>query len=81
MQTLLDAGARIDMKNEKEQTPLHLAAEKGHLKVLSEILKRKKEAMHDDDEDANSALHLAAMNGRTSCMRELVKMGANATAR
>ena len=81
MQILLDAGARIDLKNEKEQTALHLSAEHGKLKVLTEILRRKKEAMHDDDEDANSPLHLAALNGKTSCMKELIKMGATVTSK
>ena len=80
-QSLLDAGARIDMKNENEQTALHLAADKGYGDVLKEILKRKKETMLDDDEDANSALHLAAMNGRTTCISELIKRGANVNAR
>jgi len=58
-----------------------MGAEHGKLRVLSEILRRKKEAMHDDDEDANSPLHLAAMNGKTSCMKELIKMGATVTSK
>ncbi len=62
-QKLLDAGAHIERKNEDEQTPLHLAVIAGHVKVINELLKRHAEAVQDDDENANTALHLAAMNG------------------
>ena len=81
VQILLDAGAIDDAKNEDEQTPLHLAANEGHVKVLTEILKRNREAVQDDDENANTALHLAALGGRTNCIKELIKFGANITAR
>ena len=60
---------------------MHLAADQGHVKVVIEILKRNREAVHDDDENANTALHLAALSGRTNCIKELVRFGANISAR
>ena len=78
---MIDAGACVAAKNEDEQTPLHLAAISGHVKVLKEILKRQPESIQDDDENANTATHLAAMNGHVECIKQLVTGGANIGAR
>ena len=37
--------------------------------------------MQDDDENGDTPLHLAALKGRTNCVKELVKLGASITAR
>lgn len=69
------------MKNEDEQTPLHLAAANGRVKVIRALLSHDKRIIHDDDEDANTALHLAALEGKDKCILELIKSGANIGAR
>ena len=78
---MLEYGARIDFKNEDEQTPLHLAAINGRLKVIQVLLAKERSIIHDDDEDSNTALHLAALNGRDKCVSELVSSGADTAAR
>ena len=71
----------MDPKNEDEQTPLHLAADQGHVKIVSMLVKAKKDIVHDDDENGDTPLHLASLKGNTSCVRELVKLGASIRAR
>ena len=68
-------------KNEDEQTPLNLAADKGWVKIVREFITHKRDIIHDADGDGNTTLHLAALSGRTDCVRELVLWGVNIGAR
>lgn len=49
--------------------------------MINELLKRHAEAVQDDDENANTALHLAAMNGQIDCIKALILGGAHIGAR
>ena len=71
----------MDSKNDDEQTPLHLAAQNGSVKIVKELINRKKDIVQDDDEVGNTPLHLAALSGREHCIRELVRLGADTAAR
>ena len=55
-----------------QNTPLHFAAELGHLGCLRELLEFKFE-INAQNEDDKCPLHLAAEKGRLKCVQELVK--------
>lgn len=65
-QVLLDNGARIDPKNEDEATPLHIAAQFGQHITMKEILDHDKNTINAVDENANTALHLASIEGKVT---------------
>ncbi len=46
------------------QTPLHLASMNGKVKVVELLLRKDPNAVMDEDEDSNTALHLACMHKR-----------------
>ncbi|KAL5265822.1 hypothetical protein ACHWQZ_G006498 [Mnemiopsis leidyi] len=63
----------IDSELDKFQnTPLHFAAELGHLGCLRELLDFKFE-INAQNEDDKCPLHLAAERGKLKCVQELVK--------
>ena len=62
----MENGARIDFKNEDEATPVHIAAMYGQHSALSELLDHDKTMINSLDENANTALHLAAIDGKFS---------------
>ena len=46
------------------QTPLHLASMNGKVKVVELLLRKDPNAVMDEDEDSNTALHRACMHKR-----------------
>ncbi|KAF0308713.1 Transient receptor potential cation channel subfamily A member 1 [Amphibalanus amphitrite] len=78
---LLDAGSRIDNKNEDEQTPLHVAAKYGRTAVVKELLHRDNLIITDQDEQQNTALHVAALEGHQLVVEALIEAGAAVVAR
>ena len=78
---LIEAGAQIDNKNEDEQTPVHLAAKHGRLKVLKYILGHDRYSVNDEDFESQTALHLASSGGHDDIVQELIRAGADIHAR
>ena len=78
---LIEAGAQIDNKNEDEQTPVHLAAKHGQLKVLKYILGHDRYSVNDEDFESQTALHLASSGGHHDIVQELIRAGADIHAR
>ncbi|XP_063676952.1 transient receptor potential cation channel subfamily A member 1-like [Bolinopsis microptera] len=75
LKIILEAGGErlIDSELDKFQnTPLHFAAELGHLGCLRELLEFKFE-INAQNEDDKCPLHLAAEKGKLKCVQELVK--------
>ncbi|OQS07537.1 hypothetical protein THRCLA_20136 [Thraustotheca clavata] len=62
---MLEAGCKIDLTNNHGRTPLHLAASKGHEKVV-ELLLSKGASTGFKDNNGISAQRLAAENCQTS---------------
>lgn len=80
-QCLLDIGAPIELKNEMEQTPLHLAAWHGRTKIVKDLIKHSKTAINSEDEEGNTPLHMAALAGHDNVIKALLEVGANIEAR
>jgi len=85
-------GADVDAKDERSQTPLHIAAEKGLTKVVERLLnnanfsqvlkigyvsKRINPLIDEKDEDGNTPLHLASHKAHRKCVELLIDAGAN----
>ena len=69
LRLLINADRKVDMKNEDDRTALHLAASSGQLKAVRMLVQADGNLLQDDDADANTALHLACMDGHEHTVR------------
>ncbi|KAJ3113461.1 hypothetical protein HDU96_003365 [Phlyctochytrium bullatum] len=70
----------IEARDDKNNTPLILAAEGGHLKVVKLLLRRGAD-VEGKDESGWTALHWAALWGIVDIVRQLVENGAQVDCR
>ena len=73
---LLDAGAIVDIRNNRNQTPLHLGAEKGSRKVVRILLKTGADVNALSD-TKTTPLYRAARRGHWKAMRVLLDHNAD----
>lgn len=76
LKALLTAGRvrrLINVGDRYDNTPLHIAAQKGYNGVVKCLLEHKAD-IDAKNEEEQTPLHLAAKAGRTNIVRELVKM-------
>ncbi|XP_045513492.1 transient receptor potential channel pyrexia-like [Pieris brassicae] len=75
----LEAGADVTLKAYDGQTPVHSAADIGNIDVLLEILSvaRQKGIIDCQNEDGETALFKAIVNGNTDCVYALLEEGAS----
>jgi ankyrin repeat protein len=74
---LLDKlGFQITPRTRTGRTPLHLAAEEGHIETI-ELLDRLGTDRSDLDESKHNALHLAAKNGNDQVVSRLLGQDVN----
>ncbi|MCD4782433.1 MAG: ankyrin repeat domain-containing protein [Candidatus Eremiobacteraeota bacterium] len=66
----------IDKKDEDGDTPLHLAAEEGQMKI-AELLMSKGAKINEKSRNKETPLHLAVEKGHLEMVRFLMKKGAN----
>jgi ankyrin repeat protein len=71
------AGVDVNAVNEKGQTALMLAAEKGHVRMLQTLAKLKAPSLNHADKSGNTALMTAARQGRENIVHVLIESGAN----
>lgn len=69
----------IVFQDNKGETPLHLAAAKGDVDILNEILKlaTEKDVIDTTNSVRETALFKAVINGHTECVKRLLKEGAS----
>ncbi|KAG7385454.1 hypothetical protein PHYPSEUDO_001490 [Phytophthora pseudosyringae] len=73
---LLASGALLNGKDGRGCTALHLAARRGQLGVVSEILCRSGCLVGEKDQSGCTALHMAAKQGHVDVVKRLVSKGA-----
>ena len=79
--TLLDAGADVNVKSEYGYTPLHLAIEKGSLDIVQALID-KEANVNAKDIFGQTPLHYAAKHGHLDVVKALIvakDIGLNAT--
>lgn len=76
---LVQMGANVDERNEREETALHWAARRGNL-VLVQVLLRHGAAVDVQNDKGFTPLHWAAAGGHLYVVDELLSRGANPNA-
>ena len=71
----LEIGCNVNVTNEMNQTPLHLASENGHYQIVELLLDYDAE-IDKADVFQQTALHLAANEGFMTIVQKLLKHGA-----
>ncbi|XP_033631150.1 transient receptor potential cation channel subfamily A member 1-like [Asterias rubens] len=77
MEMLISKGAKGGTRNVDEKTPLHIAAQFGHLSCVETFLKNFPNFLNDDDVDGNTPLLLASRGGHHCVILFLLGMGAD----
>ncbi|XP_035452147.2 transient receptor potential channel pyrexia isoform X1 [Spodoptera frugiperda] len=75
----LEAGADVTSKANDGETPIHSAAALGNLDVLNEILSiaKQRDAIDYQNEEGETALYKAIINGHVNCVKQILNEGAN----
>ncbi|KAL2270538.1 hypothetical protein VTJ83DRAFT_2722 [Remersonia thermophila] len=74
---LIDGGADIEARGPLGRLPLRVAVEMGHEAIVNLLLQMRADFNKPVDERKSRALHVAAENGRESCLKMLIEKGAN----
>ncbi|XP_032236532.1 serine/threonine-protein phosphatase 6 regulatory ankyrin repeat subunit A-like isoform X3 [Nematostella vectensis] len=74
---LLELKADISFVDNKGQTPLHYAAQNDHSEVVALFLKHKPDVMLQHNSEGSTCVHIAAMKGSVSVMKELIRFNAS----
>ena len=69
---LKDSYNFVNAKNKNKESPLHLAAKSGNLKMVQSLLTKGAKLMEEDSNDY-TAVHVAAENGRVDVMKRLLR--------
>ena len=77
---LLDASARVDLRNKEGATAAHLAAKADCVQTLTLILDAAGEAVHWRTRNGRTPLHYAARSGSQQCIGLLQRRAANTRA-
>ena len=76
IQSLLDKGAEINAKDNREKTPLHHACEKGNPETVRMLIDAGAD-IHAVNNNQNTPLHLACGKGNPETVRMLIDAGAD----
>lgn len=73
---LLENGADMARVDNNRRTPLHWAIPEGHREIASLLLERAKNLVSVTDDQKQTALHIAALNGTLRIVQLLLRHGA-----
>ncbi|XP_041484073.1 transient receptor potential cation channel subfamily A member 1-like isoform X1 [Lytechinus variegatus] len=78
VESLIDLGATVNLKNNSKQSPLHFAARYGRLNSIKRLLDSKigPNIINDTDGEGMTALHIAALHGHQKVVQLLLLRGA-----
>ncbi|KAJ8611491.1 hypothetical protein CTAYLR_010308 [Chrysophaeum taylorii] len=82
VQLVVEMGAEVDVvRTDNGATPLHLAAQNGHVGCVRLLIANCAEVDKTTTDDGSTALHLASQNGHIDCMKFLIANGAEVNKR
>lgn len=70
---LLELGADLEATDEFGQKAIHLAAQQNHSEVVELFLRHRPALVSTANKDGNTCAHIAAMQGSTSVLQQLMK--------
>ncbi|KAI9599362.1 chitin synthase-domain-containing protein [Syncephalis fuscata] len=76
VEVLVRAGAKVDLGNNEQITPLMIAAYNGHRSVCEILVELAQANVHHRDNSAKTALVLASYEGHASVVQYLIEQGA-----
>lgn len=68
-------GALGDVKDKQDKTPLHLATEKGHYKIVDFLIDKYKASIHTRTRDGDTLFHIASKTGPAQMALIFMKKG------
>lgn len=74
VELLLDHGARPDVRNFNNETPIQIACSKGHVDIVKAILSANRESIKDEGDDGCTLVHLACANGHMQVLNALLSI-------
>lgn len=72
---LYKMGANPNLKDLDERTPLHVATEKGHLKLVELLVDKFRASVHERTKDGSTLMHLASKSGNPYISSVFIKKG------
>lgn len=73
---LLDSGLSVNVKDNDDMTPLHVATYKGYTDIVELLIERHAD-VNTQDYKGWTPLHYAAYNAKSNCIKILLKAGAD----
>ena len=77
LQYLIENGSEVFSKTENGRNCLHVAAEKGHLKICRMLLQSYNFVNHERDDDGLTVLHSAVLSGELELLQYLIENGSD----
>lgn len=77
VRTLVEQGSDVNAKDSQGVTPLHYAAQMGHIEIMEILISRGADVNVSTSKDGAAPIHLASANGQLEAVRLLTKHGAN----
>ncbi|WP_265017175.1 ankyrin repeat domain-containing protein [Wolbachia endosymbiont (group B) of Endotricha flammealis] len=72
LERLIERGAKVDVKDEHGNTPLHLACKKGHIELVRILIKNQAN-IASENREGQMPLYFAAQNPDLSCAKFLIE--------
>ena len=77
LQYLIENGSDVFRKTKNGKSCLHLAAERGHLKICRVLLQHYNFVVDERDDDGSAVLHSAALGGNLELFQYLIENGSD----
>jgi len=81
LQSLISAGADVKARTKWDETPLHIAADRGNVEIAKVLLEHGADINVRNNKRGDTPLHRAVAKGNVEMVKFLLKQGADVHAR